>query len=159
MVVCSTVGRMTDHQPLPDRWSSRDFRVLLAAARRLDGGETHLQVRPLVSDTGLDEGEIIAALQALLDVYIVGKPLGSLQGTIDFLVTGLTERGRRAGGLWPSGESADALIDALRHAEELTDDPEEKSLLRRAGGAVGSVSRDIMVDVVAAVVARQSGVG
>jgi len=38
-------------------------------------------------------------------------------------------------------------------------DPEEKTLLRRAAGAVGSVSRDIMVDVVAAVVARQSGLG
>jgi hypothetical protein len=74
-------------------------------------------------------------------------------------VSELTERGRRAVGLWPSGESADALVEALRQAEELTDDPEERTLIRRAAGAIGSVSREIMVDVVAAVVARQSGLG
>jgi hypothetical protein len=85
--------------------------------------------------------------------------LDSLGGRTDFLVNGITERGRRAVGLWPSGEGVDALVDALRKAENTTDDPEEKTVLRRAAGAVGSVSRDIMVDVVAAVVSRQSGLG
>lgn len=80
-------------------------------------------------------------------------------GTVDFFVTDLPERGRRAVGLWSSGESVEALVDALCQAEETTDDEEEKSLLRRTAGAIGSASRDIMVDVVAAVVARQSGIG
>lgn len=53
-------------------------------------------------------------------------------GTADFCVTDLTERGCRAVGPRLSGESVDALIDALRRAEETTDDEEEKRLLRRA---------------------------
>jgi hypothetical protein len=76
-----------------------------------------------------------------------------------FMVGGLTERGRRASGLWPGGESVEALIDALRQAEEAADDPEEMRIIRRAAGAIGMVSRDIMVDVVAAVVTKQSGIG
>lgn len=109
--------------------------------------------------TELEDDEVIAALKGLLHGYIVGKPMETMGGTIDFFVTDLTERGRRSVGLWPSGESADALVDALRQAEELTEDPDEKTMIRRAAGAIGSVSRDIMVDVVAAVVSRQSGLG
>lgn len=145
---------------LPDRWGSRDFPVLLAAARHLDEGEGPITVSELQSDLDdVSEGEIIAALRALLHGYILGKPIETMGGTVDFFVTDLTERGRRAVGLWPSGEAADALVEALRQAEDLTEDPEEKTMIRRAAGAVGSVSRDIMVDVVGAVVARQSGLG
>lgn len=146
---------------LPDRWSSRDYPVLVATARVLDSGEMPASVSDVAAqlDATLDYDEIIAALKGLLHGYIVGKPMDTMGGTIDFFVTDLTERGRRAVGLWPSGEAADALVDALRQAESLTDDPEEKTMIRRAAGAIGSVSRDIMVDVVAAVVTRQSGLG
>jgi hypothetical protein len=68
-------------------------------------------------------------------------------------------RGRRAVGLWPLGESADAVVDALRQSECSQTTPEEKTMIRRAAGAIGSVSRDIMVEVVAPVVSRQSGLG
>ncbi|MEP6650890.1 MAG: hypothetical protein ABJA74_13425 [Lapillicoccus sp.] len=92
---------------------------------------------------------------ALVPTYLTGKPLNTADGILDVVINGLTERGRRAIGLWPSGETVDALVDALRQAEEATEDPEEKSLIRRAVGAVTSVSRDVMVDVVAAVINRQ----
>lgn len=69
----------------------------------------------------------------------------------------LTERGRRAVGLWPSERTADTLVDLLRQAEELTDDPEEKTLIRRAAGAIGSVSRDVITDVAAALARSQVG--
>jgi hypothetical protein len=145
---------------LADRWSDRDFPVLLAVARRLDGGAMPVAVSDIKSDLEdvTDDG-IIAALKGLVHGYILGKPIDTMGGTVDFFVTDLTERGRRAAGLWPTGESADALVDALRQAEELTDDSDEKTMIRRAAGAIGSVSRDIMVDVLAAVVARQSGLG
>ena len=91
--------------------------------------------------------------------YLRGDAFDSLAGRMGVVFDGITERGRRTVGLWPSTESVDALVDALRQAEETTNDPEEKTLLRRAGGAIGSVSRDIMVDVIAAVVSRQSGLG
>ncbi|WP_116951622.1 hypothetical protein [Jiangella endophytica] len=70
------------------------------------------------------------------------------------LLTGLTERGRRAVGVWPSGENVDALVEALQQAAEATSDPEEKSALRRAAGAVLGVSKNVMTEVVAAVIAR-----
>lgn len=145
---------------LADRWGSRDFPVLLAAARKLDERGLPVNVADIEPEVeGLSESDIISALKALLHVYIVGQAVDTLGGTVDFFVTDLTERGRRAVGLWPSGESADALVEALRQAEDLTDDPEERTMIHRAAGAIGSVSRDIMVDVVAAVVARQSGLG
>lgn len=144
---------------LPDRWSTRDFPVLLETARQLDEGAMPAQVATIAEALQMDEHDVISALKALASSYVVGRSIDTLGGTVDFFVTDLTERGRRAVGLWPSGESADALVDALRQAEDLVEDPEEKNLLRRAAGAVGSVSRDVMVDVVAAVVARQSGIG
>jgi hypothetical protein len=90
--------------------------------------------------------------------YLDGKPMDSWGGRLDWFVNEITERGRRAVGLWPTGESVDALVDALRQAEDATDDPEEKSALRRAAGAVLGVGRDVMTDVMAAVIAKQMGV-
>ncbi|NNM44592.1 hypothetical protein [Knoellia koreensis] len=148
---------MTDK--LDDVWASRDFPVLVAAARILDRGDGPVSAAPLVQATSLSEQEVFSAFDALTPSYLTGEVYESLGGRGDVFFAGITERGRRAVGLWPSGEGVDALVDALRKAEDTTDDPEEKTLLRRAAGAVGSVSRDIMVDVVAAVVSRQSGLG
>jgi hypothetical protein len=144
---------------LDDVWANRDFPVLLAAARLINQGQRNIMARELVQHVEFERDQVLLALDGLVPAYLNGKALNSMAGRIDFHVSGLTERGRRAVGLWPSGESVDALIDALRKAEDATDDTEEKTLLRRAAGAVGSVSREIMVDVVAAVVSRQSGLG
>lgn len=89
--------------------------------------------------------------------YLSGEEIHTLGGPPDAIVGGITERGMRTVGIWPSGESVDALVDALRQAEDATDDPEEKTLIRRATGALASVSRDVMTDVVAAVISRQVG--
>ena len=147
---------------LPDRWGTRDFPVLMAAARRLDADpEGHLDANVLAEDTGLEFKQVITALDALGDRFLLTRALRAagrnLPVRID--VYGITERGRRAVGIWPSGEGVDALVDALRQAEDNVDDLEEKTLIRRAAGALGSVSRDVMVDVMAAVIARQSGMG
>lgn len=114
-------------------------------------------IRSTLSEFG--DHEIIAALKALLHGFVLGQPAESMGGTVNFFVTDTKERGRRAVGLWPSGESADAPVDALRQAEELTEDLEEKTLIRCAAGSDRIRARDVMVDVVAAVVARQSGLG
>lgn len=144
---------------LPDRWAEIDLPVLVAAARLLEEGTEVLWESLIADATGLDKDAVLRALSNLDGAYLNGRSSrgdGRLQS---FVVIELTERGRRVVGLWPSGESVDALVDALRQAEDATDDPEEKGALRRAAGAVMGVSRDIMVDVVAAVVARQSGLG
>ena len=75
------------------------------------------------------------------------------------MITRLTQRGRRATGLWPSENTVDALVEVLQQAERATTDPDERGAIRRAWSALGGVSRDVMVDVTAAVIARQSGLG
>ena len=70
----------------------------------------------------------------------------------------ILECGRRATGLWPNGDTAvEQLLDALRQAEELADDLDDKSALRKAGGQLASVSRGVLAEVIAAVVTRQAG--
>ena len=145
-------------QKLDDRWANRDLPVLVSVAKAVDANPGHvLQAAAVAGDTGLPSDAVLSSLIALQDTYIVGKPIATMGGMVDFLTSGITERGRRAAGLWPDGESVDALVDALRQAEEATDDPEEKNLIRRAAGAVGSISKSVMTDVLAAYVRQQTG--
>lgn len=144
---------------LDETWNRRDLPVLVEVAQRLDAGEPMIRAREIAKAMTWEIRDVIAAMRALCPAYIDGRPFNTMQGVIDFGATGLTERGRRTVGLWPSTEGVDALEELLKQAADATDDADEKTLLRRAAGAVSSVSRDIMVDVVAAVVARQSGLG
>lgn len=133
----------------------------MATARLLDSGAAHVEATDVSEAVGLEPSAIATAYDGLVGAYLtagrtpgtMGDPKGS------WVVTGLTERGRRAVGLWPSGEGVEALIDALRQAEETAEDAEERSALRRAWSSIGGVSREVMVDVIGAVVARQSGLG
>lgn len=146
---------------LDDTWTSRDFPVLVAAARLLEQGQTFIRADDVCIAAGLTPEDATRAIEALIPAYLEWvPPEGAQSGIRRVLFTGrhrLTERGRRAVGLWPSGESVDALVDALHQAEATTSDPEEKSAIRRAAGAVLSVGRDVMTDVMAAVIARQIG--
>ncbi|MCT1986753.1 hypothetical protein M3C61_06935 [Dermacoccus abyssi] len=142
---------------LPDRWTERDFPLLMAVARRLDAGEHVVQVSALVDELELELPVALRSARTLLGTYVTGRSVDSMSGPLDAIISDLTERGRRATGLWPSGESADALVEALRQAEEATDDPEEKGNLRRAAGAVMGVGRDVMTDVMASVISKQMG--
>jgi hypothetical protein len=61
------------HEQLPDRWSIRDFPVLVALARKLDDGAVSVSVADVQSDLGqLDEGDVIAAMRALTPGYVTG---------------------------------------------------------------------------------------
>lgn len=144
--------------PLPDRWSSRDFPTLQALARHIDdNGPDDIDLAQVAAIAGLPEDQVERALHLLEQSQDVEAEWGPMvvSGDQDLHAVDLTERGRRAVGIWPSSEGFDALVDALRQAEDTTSDPEEKTLIRRAAGAVGMVSRDVMVDVIA----RQFGIG
>jgi hypothetical protein len=140
---------------LTDTWSTRDLPVLIAAAR-------HLQDRvgladkdnDLLDPTGLDPDDLGRALAALNGSYLETNIQRSFGGPNSYVITGITERGRRAVGLWPDGQQVDALISGLNEAAEETNDPEEKTRLRRAAEAVGNASRDVMTDVMGAVIAK-----
>ncbi|MBT9273621.1 hypothetical protein KMZ32_05975 [Phycicoccus sp. MAQZ13P-2] len=138
-----------------DRWTTRDRPVLMAVAMRLDEGKS-ISSETVAEELNISPSDAARAMIALLDVYIQGSELRGL-GPSTVIASGLTERGRRVAGLWPAGEGVDALVNALRQAEEATDDPEEKGAIRRATGAVLGVGKDVMTDVVAAVIAKQMG--
>lgn len=141
---------------LHDRWTDRDLPVLVAAATGLEAGARAVTSRELSGATGLDRAAVVLAVAGLADVYLEVTDASSLGGR-DFLVTGLTERGRRAVGIWPSGDQIDALIDALRQAEGTVTDPEERTALRRAASALGSISREVIADIISAMARAQAG--
>lgn len=135
--------------PLAESWHSRDLPVLIEVARRLDAGERGLTASELVEPTGFDLEILLSAFTALDGPYIDGKPLDSMGGRIDYFALNLTERGRRAVGLWPSEKGGDALIELLRQAAEQSTDDEERGLLKRAANSLAGVSTSVLTDVVA----------
>lgn len=156
-VVTSTVEGMIPTR-LQDTWHVRELPVLIAAARIVDSGK---RVSPHelaeVEELELELDDVVIACEALVPTYLhagrAPRRGGDIRGML--IVTGLTDEGRRATCLWPDGDSAvDQLLDALRQAENLAIDPDDKDALRKAGGQLASV----IAEVIAAVVARQAGV-
>ncbi|GAA2146471.1 hypothetical protein GCM10009844_22570 [Nocardioides koreensis] len=144
---------------LPDRWRSRDLLVLLEAARQADAGEDP-DTAAMAGAAGIDRDAVDKVLVALENAGYVQTRRGAARagGPGTLWEIEILERGRRATGLWPNGDTAvEQLLDALRQAEELADDPDDKSALRKAGGQLASVSRSVLAEVIAAVVTRQAG--
>ena len=149
---------MPETDRLTDRWHTREYPVLLAAARLLDDGHRPLRVRDIEAQTDIEAGLIIEALRGLVPAYLEGKPLDTLGGTIDFIVKDLTERGRRATGLWPrEDEAAGALIELLEQAADGTQDEDDAGALRKAGRLLKSVPGNVIADVTAALIRQQTG--
>lgn len=154
---------MTQQERLSDRWHTLDYPVLLELARALEAGE-YPDRDAVTQKLGLERAQVDRAIAGLcrgdyLDLYAGGPEGRTIRGALTGQSLALTERGRRAVGLWPSGEDVDALVDALRQAEQSTSDPAEQGRIRQAAGALMSVSREVMVDVIASVVAKQTGAG
>lgn len=144
---------------LPDRWHSRDFPVLVEAARLLDAGEMPVSSDDIAANLGFDEDDVVAALQALHGAYTTGDPLNSLGGVMGFMITGLTERGRRVTGLWPDEDrTADLLVELLTKAGDQVRDEEDASALKRAGRLLRGVPASVLADVTAALIRQQTGI-
>jgi hypothetical protein len=150
-----------NHELLSDRWHNFDFPLLLEVAKRVNQREEFISARDIANALNQDSDEVIAALESMAKPggWVEGKALRGDSRTIHFVVEDLTERGRRATGLWPDGENAvEQLLSALRQAEELTNDPDDKTALRKAAGQLATVSRSVLAEVIAAVVTRQAGI-
>lgn len=144
---------MTD--TLTDLWTTRDLPILRHVAHRIEVDDAD-EVRPEAVATALDvdKDRTLRSLITLQESgFIAGIRADTLGGKY-IMVTDLTERGRRAVGIWPSDEGVDALVQALRQAAEATSDPEERNALRKAAAAVLGVGRDVMTDVLGAVIAK-----
>lgn len=141
-----------------DTWFSRDLPVLRAIAEiseRLHGDP--VDGDEIVSATGLGQSQVAAAVRALEDSYLKG----STAWTSDWdagtpIVRGINSAARRELGMWPTpGAVADRVLDEVEHRIETAGTPEERSRWVKVRDAVGGASRDLLVDVMGAVITRQ----
>jgi len=143
-------------EKLPDTWLTRDLVVLRAVAERLEADGNPVVSHQLAEELGLTYQQLEAALVALEGEYLLIKWSGALGGRRGTgIVTGMTPAARRATGLWPTPESlAESLVEEIGKALESTDDPDTRSRLVRIRDAVAGAGRDLVVDVLGAVLSR-----
>lgn len=143
---------------LDDVWGCRDLPVLIEVTRRVDRGDLQpLMVDSLADELGFSVSEARAATRALERTGYIRVQWG-LGGNGH--VADVNAKAYFATGLHPDGDDlVTHLVNAALQAAELTDDPDERTRLRRfADGAIG-VSRDVMSGVLTAVLTRgMSGV-
>jgi hypothetical protein len=137
----------------------RDYPVLVAAARRLEGSPgIRFRGSDLAVEAGLDRADVIRALVALHSGrYLLTNPMGAQNASPEVIVIGMTERGRRMVGLWPAGDGVHMLTDALRQAADRVTDDADRSALRTAAGLLRTVTPGVVTDVMVAVMSRQAG--
>lgn len=118
-----------------------------------------LSLDAVVERAGLEGVAPVRELQRLLeDGYVTAVVIDGGAESIDddLYKLRLAPAGARALGTWPAHGAYDRLIERLAAAAESPELPEaERSKVRRALEAVGAVTRDVMVQVTAEVVARQ----
>ena len=143
-----------------DTWTTRDYPVLVAVAEQLEsthGAPLHAQ-----GVEGFPPDEVAAAFVALIPTYAEGKIQRLATGALALaVITGLTEKGRRAAGLWPA-EGTDhtfALIEAIRAAADQAETEDERGRLRKAADALAGAAGRITEGAIAAVVAGAVSAG
>jgi hypothetical protein len=139
---------------LDDMWHSRDLPVLREAVRRLDPWPSHPPShKEMIEATGLSEAHVRAAATALQQARLV-EVLHDGGGSFTFWA--ITPEARRLTGVWPTPEiAADRLIAAIEAAIERTDDPAQKSRLRKIRDSFLAAGRDLTVSIAAAVITGQ----
>lgn len=142
-------------------WETRDLPVLCALVAAFDEGvPPPIGVQELVGRTGLDADTVQAALWALAGEqpsFFEYRDASTFDGR-DLMVELVTGHARRTVGTWPTAEVwADRLVHALIQAAEEEPDEARRGKLRRAADVLGGLGRDVLIDVISAVVTRGTG--
>lgn len=140
-------------EPLPDLWASRDFPVLVAVARLLDETGRPVTSYEVASEVQIEQPTAVRALTNLAHGFLEVRSENSVSDN-DCYVVGITADGLRAAGQWPSPEAAvDRLIAALDAQIDVAPEGSPKaSKLRALRDGVVGVSRDLLVEVMGAVI-------
>lgn len=143
-------------------WDEVVMPLLAAVAEIESDPDLYGAILPLdavVARAGLEGVGPVRELQRLLeDGYVSAVVMEGSAETIDddLYKLRLAPAGARALGTWPAQGAYDRLLERLAVAAENPELPDdERSRVRRALEAVGAVTRDVMVQVTAEVVARQ----
>ncbi len=145
-----------------DTWNDRDMPVLKYLVERFDDPRARRvdNFAEIEQATGLTKEEVECAVFVLAEtaspLYIKGISVAQLPYPI--VLTGVTERARRAVGAWPTPESfAEQFVAGLAATVEREPDPERRSRLRALLGSAGGAMKDLSVAVAAAVISRSIG--
>lgn len=122
----------------------------------------HAQIGQIADHLGLDPQAVANELDRLCRAgYVAGEVRKSATGgnprPWSLFPIRLEERGARAIGLWPSGDSGEVLLDVLKRAEATETDPERKSRLQKAVEAIGGLAHDLVVDLGVSIVKSYAG--
>jgi hypothetical protein len=140
-----------------DQWGTREYPVLYHLAQLIEfENQTEITPAEVSNDLGVQLTEATKSVIALIEAdYLVGE---ISRGVDDWpLVNSLTEKGRRAVGLWPGESDVDAMVRALENAAAGARTEEERGALRRAAAELAKVGRDLMVEIAGAMFARSAG--
>jgi hypothetical protein len=140
-------------------WEKRDLPVLEATVQYFE--EHRLKSMPQAYDlapiVGIDEEDLGMALLALNGEYLSCQMLGG--GLKNILVKEVHPSARRAVGQWPTPESlAERILSAMSQAADTEPDPDRRTKLKQTAAFLGSSGKDLLVNVLAAVVVKSSGI-
>lgn len=141
---------------LPETWDSRELPVLREAVRLIeaDDGFGSARLGDIALAAGLEEGDVIKSLRALESAGLIearwAMPAQAAR------VVQISGRARQLVGQWPSEETAlDRMLAALEAIASKTDDPEEKTRVRKFAAWLGAGATTVGTQVAAAVITGQ----
>lgn len=142
---------------LDDVWTSRDFPVLLEAARLIEAGASYVFEQPLAAATGLDRDQVIRAIVTLQrGGYVEARLNRGDDRVTSATIVDISPQGMREVGLWPSPETgAERLLAALDTLVEQAPNEAERSRWRKIRDGVAGAGRDVLISIAATVITGQ----
>ncbi len=142
---------------MEDLWTT-DSRVLNAVVQHIEvEGRGRPNMTDLYASLELDEARGARSVERLVDAGML-RDQATFGGA--WFVTGVTERGLRESGAWPTADQlAERVVSALDEAAEREPEPDKRSKLRGLATGLGGAGRDVLVDVMAAVAVKSAGLG
>lgn len=143
--------------PMDNLWNI-DHKVLVEIVRQIEvDGEDFADTAAASERAGVDPNVGGRSVERLVRN---GMLVGSSTLSGDWAIGQVTERGLRESGAWPTADQLAArVVSALNQTAEREPEPEKQSKLRGLATGLGGAGRDVLVDVMAAVVTKSAGLG
>lgn len=144
-------------------WTERELPVLQAIVAAFDDPDRHaIRLDELVRLCGLPKRDVQLALRDLSQASppFIEASAKSWGTTYPVLITGATERARRAVGQWPSpGNMLSQLVEGLNIAAEQEDDQAQKKRLREVAAILGGTAKGVATEIIAKLILHAGGMG
>lgn len=136
-------------------WETREIPVLTATVDLFEeaGNIMPVTVQEIAARSQLEPADVFNSLMAMKDVYVEVRLVLAGGNPNPHMVTRVSSEARRLVGQWPTPEAlTDRVIAELTAAANAEPDPEKKSSLRVFADAAASVGRDVLVNVMTALI-------